>query len=58
MKIDEKGVTAASYIELGWGAGAAAPVDEIIDFVLNRPFVFAIATTESVPLFIGTINQL
>ena len=58
VTIDEQGVTAASYIELGWGAGAAAPVDEIIDFVLNRPFVFAIATTEGVPLFIGTINQL
>ena len=58
VSIDEQGVTAASYIELGWGAGAAAPVDEIIDFVLNRPFVFSIATTEGVPLFIGTINQL
>ena len=58
VTIDEQGVTAASYIELGWGAGAAAPVDEIIDFVLNRPFVFAIATIEGVPLFIGAINQL
>ena len=58
VTIDEKGVTAASYIELSWGAGAAAPVEEIIDFVLNRPFVFAIATIEGVPLFVGTINQL
>ena len=58
VTIDEQGVTAASYIELGWGAGAAAPVDEVIDFILNRPFVFAIATNEGVPLFVGTINQL
>ena len=58
VTIDEQGVTAASYIELGWGAGASAPVNEIIDFILNRPFVFAIATIEGVPLFVGTVNQL
>ncbi len=55
VKIDEKGVTAASYIELAFGAGAAMPPDEIIDFVLDRPFVFAI-TTDGIPLFVGTVN--
>ena len=58
ITIDEQGVTAVSYIELDWGAGAAEPPDEIIDFVLDRPFVFAISTTEGIPLFVGTINQL
>lgn len=58
VTIDEKGITAASYIELGWGAGAAMPPEEIIDFVLDRPFIFAIATNQGVPLFVGTINQL
>ena len=58
VSIDEEGVTAVSYIELAWGAGAAEPPQEIIDFVLDRPFVFAIATSEGVPLFVGTINQL
>ena len=42
VKIDEKDVVAASYIELNFGAGAAEPPNEIIDFVLDRPFVFAI----------------
>ena len=56
VKIDEKGVTAASYIELNFGAGAAAPPDEIIDFVLDRPFVFAI-TMEQIPLFVGSVNM-
>ena len=55
VAIDEKGVTAASYIELNFGAGAAAPPDEIIDFILNRPFVFAICT-DQIPLFVGTVN--
>ena len=55
MKIDEKGVTAASYIELNFGAGAAEPPDEIIDFVLDRPFVFAV-TKSHIPLFVGKVN--
>jgi len=56
ITIDEDGVKAASYIFLDFGAGAAEPPDEIIDFVLNRPFVFAV-TTESIPLFVGTVND-
>lgn len=55
VKIDEKGVVAASYIELNFGAGAAMPPDEIIDFVLDRPFVFAV-TKSQIPLFVGTVN--
>ncbi|MBR3999472.1 MAG: hypothetical protein IKI93_14160 [Clostridia bacterium] len=55
VKIDEKGVTAASYIELNFGAGAAEPPDEIIDFVLDRPFVFVVSR-EQIPLFVGTVN--
>ena len=54
--IDEDGVKAASYIILEFGAGSAEPPDEIIDFILDRPFIFAI-TTESIPLFIGTVNN-
>ena len=55
VAIDEKGVTAASYIELQFGAGAAAPPEEIIDVILDRPFVFAICT-DQIPLFVGTVN--
>ena len=56
VTIDEDGVKAASYIILEFGAGAAPPPDEIIDFILDRPFVFAI-TTESIPMFVGTVNN-
>ena len=55
VSIDEEGVTAASYILLEFGAGAAAPPDEIIDFILDRPFVFVISSSQ-VPLFVGTVN--
>lgn len=56
VAIDEKGVTAAAYIELP-AAGAAAPPEEIIDFILDRPFLFIIADNSGVPLFAGAINQ-
>lgn len=55
IAIDEEGVTAASYILLEFGAGAAAPPDEIIDFTLDRPFLIAICSGQ-IPLFIGTVN--
>lgn len=55
VAIDEKGVTAASYIEFP-GAGAAAPPDDEIDFILDRPFFFVIARRE-LPLFAGVVNE-
>ena len=55
-KIDEKGVVAASYIELNFEAGAAEPPEEIIDFILDRPFLFAV-TKSQIPLFVGTVNS-
>lgn len=54
--IDEQGVKAASYIEIP-GAGAAEPPEEIIDFILDRPFLFAITGVNHVPLFLGIVNQ-
>ncbi|MBP3305931.1 MAG: hypothetical protein J6L24_08175 [Oscillospiraceae bacterium] len=56
VAIDEKGVTAASYIEKP-GAGAAEPPEEIIDFILDRPFLFVITNCYNLPLFAGVVNQ-
>lgn len=57
VAIDEKGVTAAAYIELP-GAGAAMPPEEIIDFILDRPFLFVIADSSGIPLFAGAVNEM
>ena len=54
VQIDEEGVKAAAYIELP-GAGSAAPPEEIIDFVLDRPFLFVIEN-DNIPLFAGCVN--
>ena len=56
VAIDEKGVTAASYIEIP-GAGAAEPPEEIIDFIVDRPFVFVITNRYDIPLFAGVMNE-
>lgn len=56
VAIDEEGVTAASYIEIP-GAGAPMPPEEIIDFILDRPFIFVITNTYNLPLFAGVVNQ-
>ena len=55
VQIDEEGVKAAAYIEIP-GAGSAAPPEEVIDFVLDRPFLFVI-TNGSIPLFAGCVNN-
>jgi serine protease inhibitor len=55
VQIDEQGVKAAAYIELP-GATSPAPPEEIIDFVLDRPFLFVI-TRNDIPLFAGAVNE-
>lgn len=56
VAIDEEGVTAASYIELP-SPGAMMPPEEIIDFTLDRPFLFVITNRYDVPLFAGIVND-
>ena len=55
VQVDEQGVKAAAYIEFP-GAGAAAPPEEIIDFVLDRPFLFVL-TNDGIPLITGVVNE-
>ncbi len=57
VAIDEQGVTAASYIEFP-GAGAGMPPEEIIDFILDRPFLFVVKNRYNIPLFAGVVNDI
>lgn len=54
--IDEEGVTASAYTVMMM-CGAAAPPDDEVDFILNRPFIFAITGTDGLPLFVGIVHQ-
>ncbi len=54
--IDEEGVTAAAFMVM-MANGAAAPLEEEVDFTLDRPFVFAITGADGLPLFVGIVHQ-
>ena len=55
VAVDEEGVTAVAYTVLA-AAGAGMPPDEEVDFVLDRPFLFAILGLDGQPLFVGVVN--
>ena len=55
VRIDEEGVKAGAYSEYPM-YGAMQPPDEIIDFILDRPFIFVIEQ-QNIPLFAGCINE-
>lgn len=54
VKIDEEGVTGAAYTDLEMcGAGMS---QEEMDFILDRPFVFAVAAPDGSILFTGVVQ--
>ena len=57
VKVDEDGCEAAAFTLIGVGATSAMPPEEEIDFVLDRPFIFAITGDSGLPLFTGVVNQ-
>lgn len=54
--IDEEGCTATAFTAMV-AATAAAPPDEEMDFVLDRPFIFVIDNGSNQPLFTGVVNM-
>ena len=52
--IDEQGCTAAAFTAMVLGAGG--PEEEVVDFVLDRPFIFCITGNSGLPLFVGVVN--
>lgn len=55
--IDEEGCTAAAYAVFMAATGAAMPPEEEIDFMVDRPFLFAVTGADGVPLFVGVVNR-
>lgn len=58
VTVDEEGCEAAAYtVTMVYGTTAMAPPDEEVDFVLDRPFLFAVTGDSGLPLFTGVVNQ-
>ncbi len=57
VAIDEDGVTAVAYTLVSFRVGAAAPPDDEVDFIVDRPFLFVITGEDNVPLFAGIVNN-
>lgn len=54
--IDEEGCTATAFTEM-IGATAPMPPEDEMDFIVDRPFIFAVTSDTQQPLFIGTVND-
>ena len=57
VSIDETGCFGAAFTVIE-APGYAAPIEkEIIDFVLDRPFLFVVSSRDNLPLFAGIVNE-
>ncbi len=56
IKVDETGCEGAAYTDLHL-SGSAAPSEDIVNFTLNKPFIFVVTSPDGLPLFIGTVNN-
>ena len=57
VKVDEKGVEAAAYTEMMVKL-ASALMGDLLEFNVNKPFMFVISNSYEVPLFMGMVNGL
>ena len=57
VRVDEEGCEGAAFTVIMAAEGAPAPGEEI-DFVLDRPFLFAVTSQTGQLLFVGIVNQM
>ena len=56
IAINEDGVEAAAFTKLDY-AGSTMPKNEVAEMILNRPFIYAIESSNGSILFIGVVNN-
>ena len=57
VKVDEEGCEAAAYTVMMEVTECLIPLDDEVDFTLDRPFLFAVTGDSGLPLFVGAVNQ-
>lgn len=59
IAVNEEGIEAASYTDIGMEAGAADPDEEpVVEMTLDRPFLYLITATDGSPLFFGVVRNI
>ncbi len=58
VAVDEEGVLAASFVVLEYTGAMMIPDAPVIDFKLDRPFIFVIENSDDMVLFCGVVNDL
>lgn len=56
FKLDEEGCEAAS-VTTAVVAGAGMAVEDIVEFTLDRPFLFLLVSDQGLPVYIGMVNN-
>ena len=59
VRIDEAGAEGASYVMIATGDSSDAPDEDppVCVLELDRPFLFLISGSDSLPRFVGVVNQ-
>ena len=57
VKVDEEGCEAAAYTVVAAAGGAPKEPPRTVEFILDRPFFFAILGMDDLPLFLGIVND-
>lgn len=57
VTVDEEGCEAAAFTVITVEAKGMHLSPEVIDFTLDRPFLFSLTTEEGLPLFTGVVNE-
>ncbi len=57
VKVDEEGCEAAAYTVIAAGGGVLLEPPRTVQFILDRPFFFAILGMDDLPLFMGIVND-
>ncbi len=57
VRIDEKGCEGAAYTIIPEAPGASEPPDDEVDFIVDRPFIFAVTDSNGLPIFAGIVNM-
>ncbi len=55
VMIDEEGISAAAYTAMAID-GAGKPPEEEMEFVVDRPFLFAVTSRDDLPFFVGIVH--